>query len=120
MKQFEVTYTEQGERDLREIHEYIAFTLLAPVVAGKLTKRIMKAVAGLRQMPERFRRYEKEPWKSRGLRVMPIGNFLVFYVSSEQPPRPKGTVSVIRIIYGARDIDAELDQTEELFLGRDY
>ena len=112
MKQYDVTYTERAECDLRGIYEYIAFTLLEPHVAGKQSNRIINAVSGLDQMPERFRRYENEPWRSEGLRVMPVDNYLVFYVPSELPTKPKGMVTVIRIIYGGRDIDAELSQTE--------
>lgn len=30
---------------------------------------------GLGDFPEKFRLYEKEPWRGRGLRVMPVDNF---------------------------------------------
>mgnify|MGYP001580458150 CR=1 FL=1 len=32
-------------------------------------------------MPERFRGYENEPWKSRGLKMMPVDNYCVLYIS---------------------------------------
>ncbi|MFR5076693.1 MAG: hypothetical protein ACLTDX_01095 [[Clostridium] innocuum] len=35
---------------------------------------------GLNQMPERFLGYEKEPWHSRGLRIIPVDNYCVFYI----------------------------------------
>jgi toxin ParE1/3/4 len=56
-------------------------------------------------MPERFRRYDKEPWRSRNLRIMLVDNYNVFYIvdNSEQK------VTVIRIIYGRRNIEKELD-----------
>ena len=108
MKQFKVIYTELAERDLHEIYEYIALTLLEPVYAKNQSNRIMNAVAGLSQMPKRFRLYDKEPWRSMGLRIMPVDNYLVFYSPSES----KGIVAVIRIMYGGRDIDAQLRRTE--------
>ncbi|MBQ8401784.1 MAG: type II toxin-antitoxin system RelE/ParE family toxin [Clostridia bacterium] len=55
-------------------------------------------------MPGRFRLYDKEPWRSRGLRIMPVDNYLVFYI----PDTENETVSIIRIMYGGRDIDAQL------------
>ena len=112
MRQFDVTYTERAERDMRDIFEYIAFTLLEPVIAEKQSNRIIDAIAGLDIMPERFRLYDKEPWRNKGLRVMPVGNYLILYVTSELPSKSKGIVSVIRIIYGGRDIDSELRQTD--------
>ena len=112
MRQYTVAYTERAEEDLRGIHEYIAGILLAPVAAGKQSSRILNAIAGLDQMPERFRLYDNEPWHSKGLRVMPTGNYLVFYVSVESPSEPKGLVSIIRIIYGGRDVDEELKRTD--------
>jgi toxin ParE1/3/4 len=36
-------------------------------------------------MPFRYQLYEKEPWHSKGLRVLPIDNYLVFYMPVEKP-----------------------------------
>ena len=74
---YEVTATEQAESDLRGIYEYIAFELLSPEnVAGQLS-RLEEHIIGLETFPEKYRSYEKEPWKSRGLRVMPVDNQLM-------------------------------------------
>lgn len=59
---------------------------------------------GLEEFPEKFRHYEKEPWRSRGLRVMPVDNYLVFYI----PDQDTGIVTVIRIMYAGRDVDSQL------------
>jgi len=107
MKQFKVIYTKLAERDLHGIYEYIALTLLEPVHAKNQSNRIIDAIAGLNQMPARFRLYEKEPWRSKGLRIMPVDNYLVFYLPSDS----KKVVTVIRIMYGGRDIDEQLRQT---------
>lgn len=42
-------------------------------------------------MPERFRKYEKEPWHSRGLHIIPVDNYCVLYI----PDMEKAVVSVI-------------------------
>ncbi len=107
MSSWRVTYTEQAERDLRGIYEYIAFTLLMPETVKNQTRRIMKAIVSLDNMPLRHRLYEKEPWHSKGLRVLPVDNFIVFYL----PIESKETVTVIRIMYGGRNIDKELSST---------
>ena len=56
-------------------------------------------------MPERFGKYKYEPWRSRNLRVMPVDNYLVFYI----PDHNNQTVTVIRVMYGGRDTNAQLN-----------
>jgi toxin ParE1/3/4 len=109
MNSWEVVYTEHAENDLRDIFEYIAFSLLEPEIAKKQTRRIIDAVAQLNRMPLRFQIYDKAPWNSKGLRVMPIDNYLVFYL----PVESRKTIVVIRIMYGGRDIDTQLSPAEE-------
>ena len=65
----------------------------------------MKAIHSLEQMPMRHMLYEEEPWRSRGLRILPVDNYIVFYL----PDETYTTVSVIRIMYGGRDIDKQLN-----------
>lgn len=101
---YEVTTTEQAESDLRGIYEYIAFELLSPDNAAGQLDRLEEYIIRLETFPEKFRAYEKEPWKSRGLRVMPVDNYLVFYI----PDKDAGIVTVIRVMYNGRDVDNQL------------
>jgi len=43
----------------------------------------MDAAAKLKQMPLRHQLYQKEPWRSKGLRVLHIDNYLAFYLPIE-------------------------------------
>ena len=106
---WKVNYTEDAEQDLQSIFDYISGVLLEPVTAANQTNRIMDVADSLDHMPLRYRLYDKEPWRSRGLRVMPVDNYLVFYL----PDETKKTVAIIRIMYGGRDIDKHLNVTEE-------
>ena len=108
MSEWTVVYTERAERDLRSIFEYIAFSLLEPEIAKNQSRRIMDAVAKLNEMPLRYHLYEKEPWYSKGLRVLPIDNYLAFYL----PVKSTTTVVVVRIMYGGRNIEEQLRQTQ--------
>ena len=101
---WKIVYTEQAERDLRGIYEYIAFSLLEPEIAKNQTSRIMDIVAKLSDLPLRFPLYEKDPWRSKGLRVLPVNNYLAFYL----PVETRETVAVIRIMYGGRNIEEQL------------
>ena len=43
-------------------------------------------------------------WHSRGLRIMPVDNYCVFYI----PDAEYAVITIIRVMYGGRDIDAQL------------
>ena len=101
---YKIVLTKQADTDLRGIYEYITFTLLEPEIAARQLDRIEKGILSLDEMPERFRVFEKEPWYSRGLRQMPVENFIVFYI----PKAEDETVTVIRVMYGGRDIVKQL------------
>lgn len=104
---FHVAYSAEARQDLRDIYEYIAYELLVSETAVGQTERIMKAIRSLEQMPMRHRLYEEEPWHRQGLRVLPVDNYLVFYLPDEN----SATVNIIRIMYGGRDIDKQLNES---------
>lgn len=103
---YEVRLTLEAKADLRGIFEYIAYELQSEQNAVGQLDRLEQGIESLDQMPERFRIYEKEPWRSRNLRIMPIDNYIVFYI----PNHEKNIVTVIRVIYGGRDIDSQLNK----------
>ena len=101
---YEVEVSQQADSDLRGIFEYIAFELQSPKNASGQLDRLEKQILSLNTMPERYRRYEKEPWKSRGLRVLPVDNYVVLYI----PDCDKKVVTILRVMYAGRDIDSQL------------
>ena len=102
---YEVITSDQADADLRGIYEYIAFELLSLDNAAGQLERLEEHIIGLEEFPEKFRTYEKEPWRSRGLRVMSVDNYLVFYI----PNKDTGIVTVIRVVYAGRDVDNQLN-----------
>ena len=101
---FTVEMTTAAKEDMKNIYEYIAFTLMSPQNAAKQLDRLEKAIMSLDNMPMRFRRYETEPWHSRGLRIMPVDNFVVLYIPNEETK----IVTIIHVMYGGRNIDEQL------------
>lgn len=97
---FEIEISNQAEKDLRNIYEYIAFELKSPQNAMGQLKRLEESIQSLNQMPERFREYKNEPWHSFGLRSMPVDNYCIFYIINKD----KCLVSIVRIMYGGRNI----------------
>ena len=102
---YDVEVSEQADSDLRGIFEYIAFELQSPGNARGQLDRLEEQILSLDTMPERYRKYEKEPWKSRGLRVLPVDNYVVLYISDSD----KKVVTILRVMYAGRDIDNQLN-----------
>lgn len=80
----EVKISEQADFDLRNIYEYIAFTLFSPSSASGILLKLQKCILNLDNMPNRYPKYQKEPWKSIGLRVAVVGNYSVFYIVDDK------------------------------------
>lgn len=99
-----VNYTNAAEQDLRSIYDYIATTLCAVDTAKNLVRQIMEEIASLDEMPNRYAKYDKKPWKDRGLRFFSVKNYVIFYLPNEETK----TVYIIRIMYGGRDIEKQL------------
>ena len=101
---YEVKFTNEAQADLRSIFEYIAFQLQEPENAKRQFLRIEEMILSLDNMPERNRLYKREPLKSRGLRVLPIDNYVIFYI----PDAVTMIITIIRIMYAGRDIENQL------------
>ena len=102
---YEVEVSEQADRDLREIFEYIAFELQSPENAIGQLDRLEEQILSLDAMPKRYRKYEKEPWKSRELHILPVDNYVVLYI----PDSDKKVVTILRVMYAGRDIGNQLN-----------
>ena len=60
---YEVEVSEQADRDLREIFEYIAFELQSPENAIGQLDRLEEQILSPDAMPKRYRKYEKNHGK---------------------------------------------------------
>lgn len=107
---YEISMTPQAKTDLHSIYEYIAFDLQASQNATDQLERLEESITSLKQMPERFRVYDKEPWKSRNLRIMSVDNYLVFYI----PNHTDDIVTIIRVMYSGQDIDRQLNRIKKI------
>ena len=94
---FEVELSEKADEDLRNIFLYIAIDLGVPETAEKQIERLWNAMRSLDELPERYRRYEEEPWHSRGMRVLPVDNYVVLYI----PDLEEKMVRIVRVRHPA-------------------
>ena len=100
-------YTESARNDLKLIYTYIAKKLYAPMTADKIINRILSEVSSLKDSPELYPIYRFSPWKEEGVRYFSVKKYLVFYKYDSVT----SVISVIRIMYGGRDISQQMEET---------
>ncbi len=100
MTEFRVIYSPEALEDLRRIYRYIADELLAEQAAIHQTEHIQDEIDSLSHYPDRHQLVLWEPWHSIGLRQIPVDHYIVYYLADAQAE----TVSVVRILYGGRDV----------------
>ena len=106
---YEVKLTPQAIGQIEETVQYISKILLTPETAQKWVDTLQREIRKLDSMPSRYPLTEEEPWRTKGIRKMPVKNFLVYYLVDEE----KKTVWVTAVIYGRRDqIAALLDMSQ--------
>lgn len=103
---YAIKYSTKAINDLRDIYSYIAFNLQAPETAAKMVRRIRNSIKELDFMPERNPILDWEPWNSLNTHKMRVGNYLVFYIVDLL----QSSVSIVRIVYGKRDIAKALSE----------
>ena len=101
---YEVKLTAQAIGQIQETVQYISKVLLEPETARKWAGTLEHEIGKLDFMPLRYPLTEEEPWRTRGIRKMPVKNFLVYYLVDEDTK----TVWVTAVIYGRRDQIAAL------------
>jgi len=99
MTEYAVAITPEAESDLEGIWQYVAYELKAGASAYKIVDDLYAAIAKLDAMPKRFRVINREPWKTRGVRFMFVGNYRVHYVVDDLAR----TVVVLRVLYCRTD-----------------
>lgn len=98
---YKVVYSPEALDDIRKIYSHIAFCLHAPDNAKRQTNRIREKIRSLDFMPGRYALVDWEPWKSMQMHKVPVDDYIVFYTVEPDTQ----TVTVVRIVYGGRDIE---------------
>ena len=90
---YEIRYLPLASKDLYNIVSYIADELKAPKAAMDLIDALDTSILRLAQFPYSCRVYQYEKFLENEYIVLPVKNYLVFYVVKER------VVEIHRIIY---------------------
>lgn len=99
MTKYEVLVSEQAQKDLKEIANYLSSNLLEPNVARSILFEIDKSILSLEEMPYRYCLVSDNLLKKVGIRKLVVKNYIVFFKIYET----KKTVGIVRIMYGRRN-----------------
>lgn len=91
----EIVWTEEAERWLRDIHDYIAAD--NPAAAAKVVAGIFEKAQVLRRFPEIGHKYRDEP--EGEIRILLYGHYRIAYLL-----RASQAIDVLGVFHGALDL----------------
>ena len=100
-REYSIIYSPEALDDIRGIYFYIANELQAEQAANNQVNRIRQNIRKLSSFPEKHKVVEWEPWNSMGMRMLPVNNYVVYYLVGEDTAE----VSIVRIFYCGRDVE---------------
>ena len=89
MTEYKIVIEETAENDLVGILSYISDTLHEPGIAMKIYGSIKKEVLTLNKMPFRYAVVNEEPYRSMGVRRIPVEKYTAFYIVDENDIKAK-------------------------------
>ena len=98
-KVYNVKITSQAEEQIQEIVYYISHELKAPDAALDLLDTLENSIVSLSYYPQRVALIPEEPWHTKGIRRLPVKNFLIYFWIDDANMK----VQVTAVIYGKRD-----------------
>lgn len=108
MKAYQVEITKYAQKQMRDIARYVKFKLKNPDAAKYLMDALKMSILSLENLPHRIPLTDEEPWRSEGIRRMPIKNYLLYFWIDEI----KNIVYITAVIYSQREQKRQLSKME--------
>lgn len=97
--EYKVKLTFHATTQIQEAISYISKTLMEPEIAKRWADCLQEKISSLGTMPTKYPFTSEEPWHTRGIRKMPVKNFIVYYLIRED----EKAVWITAVIYGRRN-----------------
>ena len=104
MSQYDVRITNLALADMESIYDHIAFELQVPDIAMGQYNRIADSIESLAHTPKRCKLFDSQPEHDMGMRQRLIDNYSDISVVDDET----SSVTVLRVLYSASDINARL------------
>ena len=96
---YKVLDSQKAQTDIISTYRYISVTLQNQKAADDLLVKITDTVTSLSTYPERFSLVSDPVLGSRGIRIVTINNYTLFYVVNKKEKR----IYVVRFLYSKRN-----------------
>lgn len=94
-------FTEKAEQDFDEILRYIAVDLANPAAAQNLGRKMFEQIDMVRAFPDSGAPVDNEFLSDKTVRKLSVDNYIIYYKAHYEDK----IISVIRIVYGKRNLD---------------
>lgn len=101
---YDYRFTEKAEQDLDEILHYISVDLANPAAAQDLGRKIFEQINIVRSFPDCGAIIDNEFLSDKTVRKLSVDHYMIYYKADHDDKM----ISVIRIVYGKRDLDGIL------------
>ena len=98
---FSYRFTEKAEQDLDEILRYISVDLVNPAAAQNLGRKVFEKIDIVRTFPESGSPVDNEFLADKTVRKLSVENYVIYYKAHYE----EKVISIIRIVYGKRNLD---------------
>lgn len=96
--------TSLAKTSLHSIIAYIAGNLANPIAAKNIRSSITKRIKALKYNPHLYQIVDCEPYKSKGVRSFPAGNYIIYYQADDSIK----TVFVLKVAGGTQSPENQL------------
>ncbi len=103
---YDYRFTEKAAQDLDEILHYITEELDNSIAAKNLGRKIFEKIDTVRCFPESGTPVENEFLADKTVRKLIVDHYIIYYKAHHD----EKMISVIRIVYGKRNLDEILRQ----------
>ena len=94
-------FTEKAAQDFDEILRYISVDLSNPEAAQKLGRKMFEQIDTVRAFPDSGAPVDNEFLPDKTVRKLLVDNYVIYYKAHHE----ERIISVIRIVYGKRNLD---------------
>lgn len=94
-------FTEKAEQDFDEILRYISLDLANPAAAQNLGRKMFEQIDMVRAFPDSGAPVDNEFLSDKTVRKLSVDNYIIYYKAHYE----EKIISVIRIVYGKRNLD---------------
>lgn len=94
-------FTKKAEQDLDEILDYISVDLVNPAAAQNLGRKIFEKIDMIRMFSDSGAPVDNEFLADKTVRKLSVDNYVIYYKTYYE----EKAISIIRIVYGKRNLD---------------